>query len=149
MTPEEFITAIGPAAQTSAAVTKIPASFTVAEAALESGWGVHAPGMNLFGIKADSSWDGLVTMKTTREFRNGEWVVEQAHFRAYTDWKGSIMDHAQFLLTNPRYKACFDCEDGEGFARAVAEAGYATDPNYANSIISIIRSHNLTLLDQE
>jgi len=147
MKPQDFIDAITPAAKQSALTTHIPASFVVAEAALESGWGAHAPGFNLYGIKADPSWHGPVTTQRTREYLNGVWTFVDAKFRAYPDWLGSIIDHAQFLLTNPRYKPCFAHADGEGFATAVAAAGYATDPQYAAKIISIIRAHKLALLD--
>jgi flagellum-specific peptidoglycan hydrolase FlgJ len=145
--PQDFINAIAPAARTSAATTKIPASFTVAEAALESGWGAAAPGMNLFGIKADPSWTGPVTIQRTREFLNGAWTMVQAKFRAYTTWLGSISDHAQFLLTNERYKPAFAFTDGRDFANAVQAAGYATDPDYAQKIIEIINAHGLQALD--
>jgi flagellar rod assembly protein/muramidase FlgJ len=149
LTPKEFIDAVSPAAKKSAIETKIPASFTVAEAALESGWGVHAPGMNLFGIKADASWKGAFTTKKTREFVNGAPVMIEARFRAYQDWLGSIEDHAKFLLNNPRYAPAFSSTDGAGFARAVQACGYATDPNYAKTIISIIDNHNLSILDAQ
>jgi flagellum-specific peptidoglycan hydrolase FlgJ len=147
MKPQDFIDAIAPAAKQSALKTKIFASFVVAEAALESGWGAHAPGFNLYGIKADSSWHGAVTIQRTREFLNGAWTFVDAKFRAYPNWLGSIEDHAQFLLTNPRYKPCFECTDGEGFARAAQAAGYATDPQYGQKIIALIRQYKLALLD--
>ncbi len=148
MLPKDFIAAVSPAACQSAAVTKIPASFTVAEAALESGWGAHAPGMNLFGIKADQSWTGPVTTQRTREVVKGQTVYITARFRAYTDWLGSIQDHAAFLLDNERYAPAFQCTDGESFAHAVAAAGYATDPNYATEICEIIKAHGLDKLDE-
>lgn len=147
MTPDEFIKAISPAAQASAEKTKIPASFTVAEGALESGWGNHAPGMNLFGVKADPAWHGPVTVQRTREVIHGQSVMIEAKFRSYSDWQGCIDDHAAFLLNNPRYKSAFLHNDGPSFARAVAAAGYATDPEYADKICSIIRKHNLGVLD--
>ena len=147
MTPQDFINAIAPAAVTSAKATGIPASFTIAEAAVESGWGSHAPGMNLFGIKADKSWTGATTTQQTRECFSGKWVMVEAKFRAYPNWFGSIQDHAKFLQTNPRYHGAFACKDGPGFCREVAKAGYATDPNYAKTINSIIVSHGLTRYD--
>ncbi len=148
MTPDEFIAAVSPAARISAGNTGIPASFTVAEAALESGWGAHCPGMNLFGVKADSSWHGPVTVRRTREIVQGKPIVINAKFRAYTDWLGSIEDHALFLQDNPRYRLAFAHKDGEGFAQAVAAAGYATDPDYADKLCSVIRAHNLAALDK-
>lgn len=147
MTPQAFIAAIAAAAKASAVTTKIPASFTVAEAALESAWGAHCPGFNLFGIKADPSWTGPVTTQTTHEVVAGKTIEIRAKFRAYADWLGSINDHAQFLLANPRYHPAFAYTTGALFAQAVAAAGYATDPLYAQKIVSIIRAHALVALD--
>ena len=150
MTPDAFIKAIGIAAQLSAAKSKIPASFTIAEAALESGWGTSqlaTEGCNLFGVKADPSWHGDTLTMRTREFRNGQWVMEPALWRKYSNWLDCIDDHAKFLLTNPRYNPAFACSTGESFAQAVAKAGYATDPDYAHKIISVIRAHQLASLD--
>ncbi len=150
MTPTTFISALTAAARASAAITKIPASFTIAEAALESGWGTSQlaqHGFNLFGVKADPSWDGPTIDMNTREFLNGEWVMQVAKWRSYDDWSGAIMDHAEFLHSNPRYDAAFQAVNAEDFTRAVAAAGYATDPAYADKIISIIRAHGLLALD--
>lgn len=151
MKPDDFIAAIAPAAKASAAKTRIPASFTVAEAALESGWGssqLAAQGFNLFGVKADRAWAGQILIMRTREFIHGQWVLVPALWRKYTDWLGCLEDHAAFLLGNPRYQPAFDHADGESFARAVAAAGYATDPDYARKICSVIDSHNLAALDE-
>jgi len=147
MTPEDFIAEVSPAARASMQTSKIPASFTVAEAADESGWGTHAPGMNLFGVKADASWHGPVMIRRTREYVKGVPTIIEARFRAYSDWLGSIEDHAQFLLTNPRYRPAFAYSCGINFAQAIAAAGYATDPQYAQKIISIIKTHSLSALD--
>ena len=73
MKPQDFITLIGPAAQASRLQTGIPASFVVAQAALESGWGesgLAKRAKNLFGIKADRSWSGQRITLNTREFLN-------------------------------------------------------------------------------
>ncbi|PYE21324.1 flagellar protein FlgJ [Paraburkholderia silvatlantica] len=148
--PTDFISAISPAAQQSMDQTRIPASFVVAEAALESGWGASQltqQAMNLFGVKADSSWSGPVYAIHTREYLNGQWVMVNALFRKYSDWLGSISDHAAFLMNNPRYAPAFAWVDGISFAKAIAAAGYATDPQYAQKLASIIKSHNLLSLD--
>ncbi len=146
MTPEEFIAAIGPAARASAAKTKIPASFTVAQAALESGWGksqLAGQAFNLFGVKADASWRGAVLELPTKEWLRGEWVTITARWRRYAGWLECLDDHARFLLDNPRYRPAFQFTDGRRFASAVAAAGYATDPTYAAKIISIIDGRGL------
>lgn len=151
MTPQEFIAAIGPAAQASAAKTGIPASFTVAQAALESGWGksrLAREAFNLFGVKADASWHGDVLELPTQEYLHGEWVTQIARWRRYTGWQDCLDDHAQFLLVNPRYRPAFQFTDGRQFAKAVAAAGYASDPGYAAKVISIIDYRGLASLNQ-
>lgn len=146
-TPAAFIAAISPAAQACARRCGVPASVTVAQAALESSWGKRAPGMNLFGIKADSSWQGAVTAQVTHEVVDGKSIEITARFRAYSNWQGSIDDHAAFLTGNPRYKPAFAFKDGPGFARAIAKAGYATDPLYADKLIAIMSTRGLGALD--
>lgn len=148
--PREFIDTIKPAAQACHAATGIPASFTIAQAALESGWGTSAltaNGKNLFGIKADSSWGGDRIEMRTAEYVGGQKVMESAYFRAYPDWQGSIDDHAKFLQDNKRYKPAFAYTTGAEWARAVADAGYATDPSYASKLIGIIDTYKLDELD--
>ncbi|MDE1006987.1 MAG: glucosaminidase domain-containing protein [Paraburkholderia fungorum] len=147
MTPAQFVAAISPAAQACMRRTGVPASVTVAQAALESSWGKRAPGMNLFGIKADASWRGPVTSQVTHEVVDGKTVTITANFRAYSDWQGSIDDHAAFLTGNPRYRPAFACKSGPAFAKAIAAAGYATDPLYADKLISIMSARNLNALD--
>jgi flagellum-specific peptidoglycan hydrolase FlgJ len=150
MTPQAFIAAISPPARQLATTTKIPASFCVAEAALESGWAssqLATQYFNLFGIKADPSWTGPTVTLPTGEYENGHDVTVEALWRVYPDWLASLQDHAQFLLTNERYKPAFAFADGRDFATAVQAAGYATDPDYAQKIIEIINAHGLQSLD--
>lgn len=151
MKPDDFIAEIAPAAQASMLTSNIPASFTIAQAALESGWGssqLAQKGFNLFGVKADKSWEGEILELPTREFLKGTWVTVLAPWRKYEDWLGAIEDHAAFLLNNPRYKSAFVGDrDGESFAHAVAAAGYATDPAYAQKVIDTMRAHQMHRFD--
>jgi flagellar rod assembly protein/muramidase FlgJ len=150
MNPNDFISAVALAARTSAAKTKIPASFTVAQGALESGWGTSQlalQGFNLFGVKADPSWHGDTMKLPTAEYVNGQRVTVVATWRKYGSWLEAISDRANFLLTNPRYKGAFAYTSGSTFALAIAAAGYATDPQYGQKIVSIIKAHNLSTLD--
>jgi flagellum-specific peptidoglycan hydrolase FlgJ len=150
MTPQFFIQMLTAPAQQSMAATNIPASFVIADAALESGWGgsqLTQAAMNLFGVKADPSWTGPTYAIQTREFLKGHWVMEPALFRKYSTWLASLNDHAQFLITNPRYAPAFACTDGPSFANAVAAANYATDPLYGQKIGEIIAQHGLQALD--
>jgi len=148
--PEAFVALIAKYAQGTMQQFGVPASFTIAQAALESGWGksgLARNGRNLFGIKADKSWVGSVITMPTRERINGEWINEEARFRSYPTWQGSMDDHAHFFIDNPRYKHCFDEVDGQGWARSVAAAGYATDPDYANKVIATMTARNLMQYD--
>jgi flagellar protein FlgJ len=128
--------------------TGIPASITLAQAALESAWGSRAPGNNLFGVKADPSWKGSTVAVLTHEVIRGQSVEVIANFRRYASWLDSMVDHAQFLLKNPRYAACFKETTGIGWASALQAAGYATDPDYAKKLQDTIRARNLQFYDQ-
>jgi flagellar rod assembly protein/muramidase FlgJ len=153
MTPTDFIAAVAPGAIVTQLRTGVPAGFTIAQAALESGWGTsglaQAPANNLFGIKATVDWKGRTVDLPTHEWVCGQMVQCVAHWRAYDSWGDSLLDHAAFLTGNPRYHAAFaHTDDSAEFARAVAAAGYATDPAYADKVIATMRAHNLAQYDR-
>ena len=161
-TPAEqkaFIKTASVAAQKSEQETGVPASVTIAQAILESGWGEHHMGdaNNFFGIKAQEDKNGKVTFgnvatgfidKLTKEFKNGKAITVVAHFRAYKDMAGSFIDHGIFLTTNARYlkalKAYKETKDANEYARGLQKAGYATDPSYAKTLISLMTKFDLT-----
>ena len=147
MTPAEFIDQMLPGARACQRTAGIPASFTIAQAALETGWGSRVRGNNLFGIKADRSWRGPTVDVPTHEVVNGTSIAIVAKFRAYPNWAACIEDRAQFFLRMPRYAACFREKTGAGWARAVAAAKYATDPKYADLLISIMDGRELQRFD--
>lgn len=130
-------------------------SITVGQAILESGWGksnLSLKGNNLFGIKADSRWNGKIVTMDTTEYNN-EKVV--ATFRAYKDKDDSLQDHAKFLIENKRYEehGLFKGTHYTQQAQALEDAGYSTKENeigekiYADILISVIKKYNLQLLD--
>lgn len=143
MTPEnqKFIDSILSGAQEAHKKYGVFASVTLAQSALESAWGKDAISNNLFGIKADASWKGKKVLVDAHEVHQGRRIPVKAWFRAYMSPSASVIDHALFLSQNKRYKEAFKCKNGCDFARSIAKAGYATDPNYAELLISIIR-HN-------
>lgn len=151
MTPKDFIAAISPAAIESAKITGIPASFTIAQAALESSWGsseLAKQAFNLFGVKASAGWAGNVLIMPTKEFIGGKWITVNATWRKYPGWLASINDHAKFFAVNPRYRlAMTGKRTGDDFARQIAAAGYASDPRYSEKVIAVIRQHKLDALD--
>ncbi|CAM2913326.1 glycoside hydrolase family 73 protein [Erysipelothrix tonsillarum] len=142
MNKAEFIAKIGPAAQTCMRECNILASLIIAQAALESGWGKHAPGNMLFGVKATKSWTGKTQQLTTTEYINGIPHRVKATFRAYDSWLDSLRDHSKVLL-QPRYKAVVGEKDYKKACRAVKAAKYATDPEYAEKLIATIEANKL------
>lgn len=147
MKPQDFLDMLVPVAQACQRASGIPASFTLAQAALESSWGARVSGCNLFGIKADRSWKGPVTVFATHEVINGQRIALNDQFRAYRDYGECLADRAEFFRKNPRYAACFQETTGHGWARAVARAGYATDPAYADKLIAVMDGRAMTRFD--
>ena len=143
--PREFIQAVWPHAQRAAAALGVPAEGILAQAALETGWGRHVmqqpdgrSSHNLFGIKADSRWQGDQVVKPTLEFRDGVMRQERAAFRAYDSLGAGFDDYARFLQEQPRYREALQADSAESFAAALQQAGYATDPEYARKIGAIM-----------
>lgn len=139
-----FVARIRPHAEAVAEALGVPARAVIAHAALESGWGAHAPGDNYFGIKADARWQGARSERATLEHDGSALRAERADFRDYGGVAQGFADYAAFLRGNPRYADALRATDGAGFLQAVAEAGYATDPDYA---AKLSRVHDSPLLD--
>ncbi|HEY5803466.1 MAG TPA: flagellar assembly peptidoglycan hydrolase FlgJ [Lysobacter sp.] len=142
--PEAFVRSIWPHAQKTAAELGVPAKALVAQAALETGWGRRLAGseggassQNLFGIKAGSRWNGQRVNSSTHEYVDGVRRNERADFRAYASTADSFADYAR-VIGNPRYASARGAgDDVHGFASALQQAGYATDPSYAAKITAI------------
>jgi flagellum-specific peptidoglycan hydrolase FlgJ/murein DD-endopeptidase MepM/ murein hydrolase activator NlpD len=151
-TPESdnaFINSIAPGAIETYQKYNILPSITIAQAILESGWGKKKIGNNVFGIKAGSNWKGKTQTAVTQEYRNGNWVSETATFRDYDSIADSILDHAALVGTAPRYEAVRNAKDYKEAAHALQQAGYATDPKYAQKLINIIEQNGLAEYDKE
>jgi flagellar protein FlgJ len=146
-TQAEFIGKHGDAARAAQAQTGIPATFMVAQAAHESGWGKHeirnadgSTSFNLFGIKAGANWKGATTTITTTEVVDGEARKVQAKFRAYGSYEESFRDYAQLMKDSPRYAQVMNSTTADGFAKGLQRAGYATDPAYADKLTRVINT---------
>ncbi|KQY52697.1 flagellar assembly peptidoglycan hydrolase FlgJ [Lysobacter sp. Root494] len=147
--PEAFVRSIWPMAQKTAAELGVSPRALVAQAALETGWGrrlAHGNGEtshNLFGIKAGGRWNGSRVNAATHEFVAGTRRSERADFRAYGSVAESFADYAR-LLGKDRYASARGAgEDVHRFASALQQAGYATDPSYANKISAIANGSTL------
>lgn len=125
-------------------------SVAAGQAALESAWGgsgLATQYNNLFGIKG--SYNGMTTFMRTWEVYGGEKYDIKDNFRAYPNWSTSILDYGVFLTVNQRYKKAIGLKDYKEQIKAIHNAGYATDPQYANKVISIIEKYGLASWDKE
>ncbi|VWD24579.1 flagellar assembly peptidoglycan hydrolase FlgJ [Burkholderia lata] len=144
---DAFVDRLAGPAQAASASTGIPARFIVGQAALESGWGKReiragdgSTSYNVFGIKATKSWTGRTVSALTTEYVNGTPRRVVAKFRAYDSYEHAMTDYANLLKNNPRYSGVLSASRSvEGFAHGMQKAGYATDPNYAKKLISIMQ----------
>jgi len=121
----------------------IPASIKLAQALLESGNGNSSLARNAnnhFGIKCTSSWQGGTVLKSDDN--------PDDCFRVYKKAEDSFRDHSEFLLRK-RYAALFELNKNDyvGWARGLKKAGYATNPRYAELLISLIERYNLSQYD--
>jgi flagellar protein FlgJ len=147
--PEDFVATLWPHAQQAAEELGVDPKMLLAQAALESGWGKSMPrtasgqaSHNLFGIKADRSWQGESIANQTLEYENGVPMKIRSAFRSYDSYADSFRDYVRFLRDNPRYTdALRHASDPERFIGGLQRAGYATDPTYARKVLSIYRDH--------
>ena len=135
------------------AATGVPVSVTIAQAILESGWGTSAlsvDGNSFFGMKCfDTPGAGTVGCRPYATTECGaSCYPTTASFRVYSTAADSFVDHAEQLATLPRYRPAFAfVHDPNRFATELHRAGYATDPRYALSLISLMRQFNLYQYD--
>ncbi len=136
----DFIAGILPSVQAAAQRLGVTPVAILAQAALETGWGRHVPGNNLFGVKAGDSWTGGTVQGLTREVRDGVASAGNAVFRAYHSVADSVQNYAA-LLSRPRYRTARGVgNDIPAFAAALQHSGYATDPDYAAKLVAVARS---------
>lgn len=120
----------------------IPAPFMLGQAGLESGWGQHeirhkdgSSSFNLFGIKAGADWKGKVAEVMTTEYIQNQAVKVVARFRAYDSYADSFKDYAKLITGSARYaKAAENMHSAQSYAANLQQAGYATDPQYAQKL---------------
>ena len=125
-------------------------SLTIAQAMLESGngkSGLSVKAKNLFGIKTKNNWNGKVFKSLTVEYINGNKVSVICKFKAYNSVAESIEDHSKLLL-NSRYYTVRKADNYKKACIEVQKCGYATAPDYATTLISVIESNNLQKYDK-
>ena len=142
---EEYITVFAPLAQEEMRRYRIPASITLAQGILESGFGRGALTLktnNHFGIKCHTGWDG--------EFERYDDDAKDECFRKYNHPRQSYRDHSIFLSSRKRYASLFELDplDYKGWARGLKAAGYATDRKYPQKLIGFIERYRLDRFDR-
>ena len=162
MIPKLFVEKFLPFAKETERKTGISAIAILAQAAVESAWGDAAPGNMFFGVKDTDGINGNEQLLITTEYsrradlkfpeiisvtpivRNGQKMFRyriKDYFRKYESPEQSFTDHTQFFLKNARYKEALEVKsDPIKFSQAIAKAGYATDPNYSDTLIGVINT---------
>ncbi|SNT62356.1 flagellar protein FlgJ [Asanoa hainanensis] len=133
---------------------KVPASVTIAQSILESGWGrsyLTRRDHSYFGIKCFGN-PGTIALGcrtyATQECEGNSCYDTSATFRAYRNATASFADHGYFLTVNSRYKPAFKYSNNPNqFAKEIHKAGYATSPSYASDLIEIMKAYNLYKYD--
>jgi flagellar protein FlgJ len=153
--PQEFVERFRPLAEAAAQRLGVAPETIIAHAALETGWGRHAPArtdggssFNFFGIKAAGGWSGPQVAASTVEFEGGEPQQRVERFRAYQSPQAAVDDYVRLVGGSPRYAAARGTgDDTASFARALQAGGYATDPDYARKLEAVAASVR-QILDQ-
>jgi hypothetical protein len=143
----DFINKVAPGALRGYTEGGILPSLTIAQAILESNYGKQSIGNNIFGVKATDDWKGKRRMSGTQEYFNGKMGQYNLEFRDYDSIEDSIADHNKILQLS-RYAKVRTARDYKEAARAVAEGGYATAPDYASELIRVMDEHELYKYDK-
>lgn len=144
-----FLSTLAPLAVASGAERCVPPSITLAQAALESGWGRSDKARelnNLFGMKADPDQAGAAAVAW--EVVDGARVDTVARFRTFESWAEAVVEHDVRLSTHPAYAPAraAGAADWRTYLEALAPV-YATDPAYAERVASIVETYALDSFD--
>ncbi|MGL4473873.1 MAG: flagellar assembly peptidoglycan hydrolase FlgJ [Shewanella sp.] len=147
-TPSHFVKQLYPHAVAAAKQLGTTPEVLLAQSALETGWGQKMvktpngePSHNYFNIKADGRWSGQKAQVLTLEYERGQAVKQSANFRVYDGIKQSFDDFVGLIENNERYQgARAQAASPQAFIRSLAQAGYATDPQYARKVLRVMEA---------
>ena len=125
-------------------------SLCIAQACVESAYGTSELAVqanNLFGIKAGSGWAGRTYTKQTQEWDGSKYITVSAAFRAYDTMVACVEDYLTKLTTMDRYANLVGCTDIQEACRLIREDGWATSPNYTETLMARVDKHDLTQYD--
>ncbi len=149
-----FLRELYPHAQQAAEKLGVRPEVLLAQAALETGWGRHVmpsangnSSHNLFGIKAGQDWQGQRVAVSSLEYEGGVARKQISAFRAYDSYAESFADYADFIQSRARYQTALQqAGNDRAYVKGLQQAGYATDPRYAEKIMSILQRLDSTHL---
>jgi flagellum-specific peptidoglycan hydrolase FlgJ len=144
----DFLWDIAPAALISAKKNHIYPSVVLAQGILESGWGrsnLAQEHNNLFGVKGRKG-NRSVQINTLETVR-GRVVRQKAFFRHFDSWRESIAYHGRLLGSSHYYLFAKPiAKDAKHYLQLIAPR-YASQPDYANYVATIIDEYHLTRWD--
>ena len=148
--PSSFIQALLPYAKKAAKALGVSPEVIIAQSALETGWGQkiikksdQQSSFNLFNIKSQQDWQGESVNKSSLEVEDGVGVQRKSNFRVYNSLQESFKDYIDFITNNQRYdQALQHSDNAERYIEELQQAGYATDPRYAEKVKTIMNSDN-------
>lgn len=149
-TAETFLAKIKPMIIKDMVDNQILASLTTSQALIESSKGNSGLAVqckNLFGMKGE--YKGQSEMFWTTEYYNGKATRVRAKFRKYPSWQESISDHSHLFTSSKRYKNLIGQKDYVQACKDVKADGYATSPDYTNTLINTINKYKLYEWDAE
>lgn len=163
MTPKQYVQAHLKYALETEKKTGMSAKFTLAQSALETGWGKNTPGNMYFGVKAGKSipenkrqllttteyfyddkqgWRFPAVIRIVKDGKRFKYTVKD-WFRKYDSPEESFTDHANMMLTNPNFRHALPyISDPYRYADAIQEGKYkyATGPDYSKILKDVIRT---------
>ncbi len=150
---QEFLDKAIPAATTASSKYGTYTSVMLAQATVESAWGQSGlsqePNNNLFGIKG--SYNGQSVNMNTGEYGNGGYYTTNAGFRKYPSYTESFEDNGALLRNQMgNYYSGTWVENSNNYAQATQnglQGKYATDPNYAKTLNSVIATNGFDKYD--
>jgi flagellum-specific peptidoglycan hydrolase FlgJ len=145
MVPRDVITA----AQAAQRKWGVPASVTIAQWAVESGYGAHVPSgsNNPFGFKARPGQPAVSAM--TAEAIGGRTIHLPQPFRKFASLAEAFDLHGQLLHDGRAYRhAMMLAGSADAFANALTGV-YATDPHYGRSLTALMKALDLYQYDRQ
>ncbi len=137
------------AARAAMAATHVPASVSLAQWALESGYGAHCPGGNPFGLKVRAGANDPCRTVLTTEWNGRVYVKVMQSFRTFPNLEAAFEAHAELLAKAPVYRLAMAALPNVGLFIDRMAARYATAPDYSGKIKALIAHDGLAAYDKQ